>query len=118
MGPGRQLTTAQVEHRDTAQDPRIGDTSEEVLASSLLNPARRDAAPAEGGRKLIRKRELLKRVPYNYTTVWRLMRANEFPASVKLGPNAVAWYEDEVDGDGVAPLADSDGPFFASPRPM
>jgi predicted DNA-binding transcriptional regulator AlpA len=50
-------------------------------------------------RKLISKRELLQLVPLSYPTIWGMMRAGNFPRSVKItdGPNAkAAWYEDEV----------------------
>ena len=49
-------------------------------------------------RTLMSKRELLRRVPYSYPTIWDKMRRGEFPKSVKLddGGHKVAWYEDEV----------------------
>ena len=31
------------------------------------------------------------------TTLWRRIRAGEFPAPVKTGPNSIAFYEDEID---------------------
>ena len=30
------------------------------------------------------------------TQAWRDIRAGTFPAPVTIGPNAVAWYEDEI----------------------
>jgi prophage regulatory protein len=48
-------------------------------------------------RKLIRKKQLLEQVPYSESYIWRLEKAGEFPERVRLGPNAVAWYQDEVD---------------------
>ena len=30
------------------------------------------------------------------TQVWRDIRAGKFPAPIKLGENAVGWYEDEI----------------------
>ena len=50
-------------------------------------------------RTLISKREVLRRVPYSYPTVWAKMRKGEFPRSVKLDNdgNKVAWFEDEID---------------------
>ena len=50
-------------------------------------------------RTLISKREVLRRVPYSYPTVWAKMRKGEFPRSVKLDDdgNKVAWFEDEID---------------------
>ena len=58
-------------------------------------PKRRKSEPAP--RRLIRKPELLRRVPYSDTTIWREEKAGRFPRRVQLGPMAVAWYEDEVD---------------------
>jgi prophage regulatory protein len=48
-------------------------------------------------RRLIRKSEVLRRVPYSHTTLWRLERAGKFPQRVRLGDQAIAWFEDEVD---------------------
>ena len=50
-------------------------------------------------RILISKREVLRRVPYSYPTLWHKMRKGEFPKSVKLddGGHKVAWFEDEID---------------------
>jgi prophage regulatory protein len=31
------------------------------------------------------------------TQAWRDIRDNRFPAPVQVGPNSVAWYEDEID---------------------
>jgi prophage regulatory protein len=59
--------------------------------------ARHDMDSAAAPRKLIRKRQLLEQVPYSESYIWRLEKAGEFPVRVQLGPNAVAWYQDEVD---------------------
>jgi len=48
-------------------------------------------------RVLIRRAELRRRVPYSDVHIWRLERAGEFPHRVQLGPNRVAWYEDEIE---------------------
>jgi len=58
-------------------------------------PKHRKAEPAP--RRLIRKPELLRRVPYSDTTIWREEKAGRFPRRVQLGPGAVGWYEDEID---------------------
>jgi len=57
-------------------------------------PKLRKQEPAP--RRLIRKPELLRRVPYSDTTIWREEKAGRFPRRVQLGPGAVAWFEDEV----------------------
>ena len=50
-------------------------------------------------RKIIRWKAVKSRVPYSRTQVWRKSRdpADDFPAPVRLGPNAVGWFEDEID---------------------
>jgi prophage regulatory protein len=34
---------------------------------------------------------------WSRTTLWRRVRAGEFPAPVEIGANSTAFYEDEVD---------------------
>ena len=46
--------------------------------------------------KLIFKPEVLRRVPLSYTTIWKRMRANQFPRARILGGRN-AWIEHEVD---------------------
>jgi predicted DNA-binding transcriptional regulator AlpA len=46
--------------------------------------------------KLIFKPEVLRRVPLSYTTIWKRMRANQFPRARILGGKN-AWVEHEVD---------------------
>ena len=48
------------------------------------------------GRKVLFKREVLRRVPYSYPHIWKLMRADKFPRARKLHGRSV-WYEDELD---------------------
>jgi prophage regulatory protein len=50
-----------------------------------------------GRRNLIRKSDVRTRVNLSDSHIWRLEKNGNFPARVRLGPNAVAWYEDEVD---------------------
>ena len=47
--------------------------------------------------KFIRLREVEERTGLSDTTIWRYERAGNFPQRRRLGPNAVAWLEDEVD---------------------
>jgi prophage regulatory protein len=49
------------------------------------------------GRRVIRKRELLKMIPLSDVTVWRLERKGEFPKRFTLGGRAVGWFADEID---------------------
>jgi predicted DNA-binding transcriptional regulator AlpA len=47
--------------------------------------------------RLLRKRELLEKVPLSYKRIWELEREGRFPARRQVGPHSVAWREDEVD---------------------
>ncbi len=47
-------------------------------------------------RKLLTKQEVLGLVRFSYTSLWSMMRRQEFPRSVVLGRNKIGWYEDEV----------------------
>jgi prophage regulatory protein len=48
-------------------------------------------------RRLIRRDELKRRVPYSLTHVWRLERRGQFPKRIVIGENRVAWVEAEVE---------------------
>ena len=47
--------------------------------------------------RIIRPKELMKKLGISHATLWRWSRANGFPAKVQLGPNAVGWIEEEID---------------------
>ena len=49
------------------------------------------------GRRLISPKKVMARMDWSRTTLWRRVRAGEFPAPVSTGPNSTAFYEDEVD---------------------
>lgn len=46
--------------------------------------------------RLIFKRELLKRVPLSFPTIWKLMRENRFPRARIIGGKS-AWLESEIE---------------------
>jgi prophage regulatory protein len=48
-------------------------------------------------KRVIRKPELLSRVPLSDPTIWRLERAGRFPRRLQLGGNSVGWLEEEID---------------------
>ncbi len=48
------------------------------------------------GRRLIRSKRVMERMGWSRTTLWRRVRAGEFPAPVSTGANITAFYEDEV----------------------
>ena len=49
------------------------------------------------GRRLLPAKKVMIRMDWSRTTLWRRVRAGEFPAPVQTGPNSVNWFEDEVD---------------------
>lgn len=46
--------------------------------------------------KLLTKREVKERVCYSFAHIDRLEHEGRFPKRVRLGPNRVAWVEDEI----------------------
>ena len=49
------------------------------------------------GRRLLRAKQVMVRMGWSRTTLWRRVRAGEFAAPVQTGANGIAFYEDEVD---------------------
>ena len=47
------------------------------------------------GERLLRLPEVLERVPFGKTTLYRLMREGSFPKNIQLGSNMVAWVASE-----------------------
>ncbi len=47
--------------------------------------------------RFLRKKTTAQRVGYHPSHVMRLVRAGEFPQPVRLGPNSIAFVEDEVE---------------------
>ena len=48
-------------------------------------------------RNILRLWEVMKRVKLSKSQIYALKARGEFPQSVKIGPKAVGWYEDEID---------------------
>ena len=50
-------------------------------------------------RKILRTKVVTERTGYSRVQTWRKSRdpEDDFPAPVQLGPNAIGWYEDEID---------------------
>lgn len=46
---------------------------------------------------MLRRPAVLKKTGLSYPTLYRKMQAGTFPLPVQLGPNSVAWIEEEVD---------------------
>ena len=49
------------------------------------------------GERLLRLPEVLERVPFGKTTLYRLMREGSFPKNIQLGSNMVAWVASDID---------------------
>jgi prophage regulatory protein len=47
--------------------------------------------------RIIRFSELRIRVQLSRSTVWRQIKAHQFPSAVRLSRNARGWYEHEID---------------------
>lgn len=63
------------------------------MASASVAPS----TPASTPTRILRKRTLLERIPFSGTTLWRLIKAGQFPRPIQLGPQCVGWIESEVD---------------------
>ena len=53
-------------------------------------------APPQPSR-LLRQPEVLERVNWSATTLWRREREGKFPKRRRVGPNIVGWLESEID---------------------
>ena len=54
--------------------------------------------PNSSVKLFIRQKDLLKTfVPFSATTLWRKIKAGEFPAPIKLGPSITAWRGEEIE---------------------
>jgi prophage regulatory protein len=47
--------------------------------------------------KLLRLSEVLQKIPYSRSAIYRLIAAGEFPPPSKIGPRTAVWTEDQVD---------------------
>jgi prophage regulatory protein len=48
-------------------------------------------------RRLLRNADLDRRGIMSRAQRWRRVRDGTFPAPIQIGPNSVAWYEDEIE---------------------
>ena len=53
--------------------------------------------PSTASKRLLSRKQVLETVGLSYPTLWRMMRECQFPRSVVIGSNRVAWYAAEVD---------------------
>ncbi len=49
------------------------------------------------GRRLLSVKQVMDRMGWSRTTLWRRVRDGKFSAPVQTGANSIAFYEDEVD---------------------
>ena len=49
------------------------------------------------GERLLRLPEVLERVPFGKTTLYRLQSEGSFPQGIQLGSNMVAWVASEIE---------------------
>lgn len=54
------------------------------------------AIAADSPTRLLRKPQVLARVPWSDTTLWRRVKDGTFPAPIKISENCVAWRERDV----------------------
>jgi predicted DNA-binding transcriptional regulator AlpA len=55
------------------------------------------ADPPKGPARLLDKEEVLRRVPFTYPTIWKMMRENKFPRSLVSNTAKTVWLEDDVE---------------------
>jgi len=48
-------------------------------------------------RNILSPKEVEKKVGLSAVTIWRRMKAGDFPLSVQLTPNRKGWFEDEIE---------------------
>jgi predicted DNA-binding transcriptional regulator AlpA len=51
----------------------------------------------ENGREIMSKREVCARTTLSGTTLWRLVKSNNFPAPIKVSDGRVAWPAEAVE---------------------
>lgn len=57
----------------------------------------RDHATPHTPERILRRRAVIDRVGLSATTIWRLVRAQRFPAPIRLSDYAVGWREADIE---------------------
>ena len=52
---------------------------------------------AQYKRQMVSKREVVMITGLSVVTIWRRMKAGDFPLSVQLTPNKIGWFLDEIE---------------------
>jgi prophage regulatory protein len=66
----------------------------DVLPPQPVGPVVEEARPPP--RRLISLKEVLRRVPLTYPTLWKMMREGRFPRPKAIGAKKDGWVEDEI----------------------
>jgi predicted DNA-binding transcriptional regulator AlpA len=69
----------------------------ELSAAAVSATTAAAADPPKGPARLIDKEEVLRRVPFTYPTLWKMMREDKFPRSRTSETAKTVWLEDEVE---------------------
>ncbi len=48
-------------------------------------------------RRMVNKKEVVMLTGLSVVTIWRRMKAGDFPLSVQLTPNKIGWFLDEIE---------------------
>jgi prophage regulatory protein len=48
-------------------------------------------------RRMVNKKEVVMITGLSHATIWRRMKARDFPLSVQLTPNKIGWFLDEIE---------------------
>src|SRR5262245_4656093 len=59
------------------------------------------------GKRIIRTDDVLRKIPWSRTTLWRRIRSGDFPPPFPIGPNMNGWLEETVDGKIAALVAEA-----------
>jgi prophage regulatory protein len=54
-------------------------------------------APQRSGVRILRQRQVLELLGISGSTLWQWVKDGRFPRPIPLGPNSVAWLQDEID---------------------
>jgi prophage regulatory protein len=66
-------------------------------------------------RRAIRMRELSAKIGYSPSSIYAMVAAKSLPAPFKLGPNASAWFEDQID-EWLEERAAKNSPLKSTPK--
>jgi prophage regulatory protein len=67
-----------------------------VSGSQSLIPSKYGKRPEMGIKRILRIQEVKHVTGLSRTSIYRQMAAEQFPAAVRLGPQAVGWFEHEI----------------------